>query len=66
MLPLPSEAKRATGVFRVATKCGYGPTKGEEGVHRMLLTSGPMRGVIYDYDGGQSEFPLATFGNVQK
>ncbi len=28
--PLPNEVSRATGVFREATECGFGPTKGSE------------------------------------
>ena len=28
--PLPNKVSRATGVFREATECGFGPTKGSE------------------------------------
>ena len=35
---LKHSPKRATGVFRVATECGYGPTKGSESP---FATEGP-------------------------
>ena len=47
----------ATGVFRVATKCGYGPTKGNCPLIAVQLGSVS--------DGGQGKFPLSTEGQQE-